>query len=933
MPSILEVVREYKDLADRKRAEGALPADLAERFAQLEVLVRQYRDEQRAAKVTADLSAPSAPARAASLARPRRDSQPERPAARRASEVRSSPPVRASVDNGVAVLALEVPTPPAELGAAGWWKALQDRLHVPQDPGARRRLLIALTVMSAGLAVACTVMMGADPARMLPGLLVTGGVGWFLVMPLVMATWEFRGRRSNAHISEPDFEVLLPTPEPAVGVLTLLAAMVWVMTSGLPSEGLARTAGYILGLGFGLAAMGMLGMLVLRPVAAKIAVARAYAQYMAGGQHHLARNPRRARRLFERAAQAARSEEEREAAQVKLRAAVEREAAELAERGLAAHASALLQTAEPAPIPRPAPVRGIKNSKTVAPVRPAPSGPVGPPRGLSLGSIGISGAPACEEQSRLLLRGRAREALEAALDARAPVSEALARAAAQEYIAQGCLRSAFTLFEALGEAQIPEFYKALAVEISRALDKPDLPLATRVSQLLDGLGEGESVARLATQVVLATEGDGPLRHDLAAMARRTCESIGARPAGGVLEALGELSEAAAAYEVEGAAEDAQRCLRLRADQLLAAGDGAQAVPILARLFSLDPSLEDEYLAPLVENVIDSGATGSRASKILAAQRRRHPDDVRTLSRRVELFVEAGQVNEARAELDHLAKVSGSSTEQVVQQYQTLVARYPRDAALRAGLCRVLIRVARASDAAQHVARLMESEYRQRNAKELAELIESVYQWGHQDPDLRLGLARVRAEMGMRQEALQVIITYLKEGGRNPEALELGQSLLADELVLPSGAPNHKAHLELAVLNLYAGVPGDAIRLLEVARAGGEQRARAEILLARAHQLASNPGQAVRILVEAIGGRPLRQTPEQHFELARAYEAMGEDARAKKVDAALERAIPGSVRDFRARREVFERADTIWIPPPGLEEPNDTDAGTLGTELG
>ena len=76
MPSILEVVREYKDLADRKRAEGALPADLAERFAQLEVLVRQYRDEQRAAKVTADLSAPSAPARAASLARPRRDSPP-----------------------------------------------------------------------------------------------------------------------------------------------------------------------------------------------------------------------------------------------------------------------------------------------------------------------------------------------------------------------------------------------------------------------------------------------------------------------------------------------------------------------------------------------------------------------------------------------------------------------------------------------------------------------------------------------------------------------------------------------------------------------------------------------------------------------------------------------------------------------------------------
>ena len=48
------------------------------------------------------------------------------------------------------------------------------------------------------------------------------------------------------------------------------------------------------------------------------------------------------------------------------------------------------------------------------------------------------------------------------------------------------------------------------------------------------------------------------------MARRTCESIGARPAGGVLEALVELSEAAAAYEVEGAADTAS------------SGDGSEA---------------------------------------------------------------------------------------------------------------------------------------------------------------------------------------------------------------------------------------------------------------------------------------------------------------------------------------------------------------------
>ncbi|MCK6552704.1 hypothetical protein L6R52_43175, partial [Myxococcota bacterium] len=60
MPSILEVMREYKHLSAMKRAEGSLPPPLEERLAELEGVVRGMRSDADAASSAA--AAPSASA-------------------------------------------------------------------------------------------------------------------------------------------------------------------------------------------------------------------------------------------------------------------------------------------------------------------------------------------------------------------------------------------------------------------------------------------------------------------------------------------------------------------------------------------------------------------------------------------------------------------------------------------------------------------------------------------------------------------------------------------------------------------------------------------------------------------------------------------------------------------------------------------------------
>jgi hypothetical protein len=121
-------------------------------------------------------------------------------------------------------------------------------------------------------------------------------------------------------------------------------------------------------------------------------------------------------------------------------------------------------------------------------------------------------------------------------------------------------------------------------------------------------------------------------------------------------------------------------------------------------------------------------------------------------------------------------------------------------------------------------------------------------------------------------------------------------------------------MRLARFMLHRGAPEEAIPLLEVCRKSSTFAFEAEILLARAHLAASNPRSAIDYLRDAIAGRGLSETPELHFELARALEELGHLAQAQKIDDALDLAMPGFRKKYLADRLVFEKADTQWVPP-------------------
>lgn len=869
--------REYEQLAARRRADGGLSAPQAKRFKELEA--QMGRNKQRTPG----------------------PQQPRSTASTQSDDVGS-----ATLD----LPELKSPESPA-------WTQLLGALRWPEDPAKQRRVIAVGVAISALLAFAACTSLGASFARLLPGITLSGGVGWFLLYPATLGWFEFRARRSSAHIREPDFQVRVPKPEVALSVITLLMAVIWLMANKLSGEGLGPTFGYLLGLAFGLISIGLLATLLLRPQAWRIARARAYGQYMEGGQHHLERNPKRARRLFERACTVAQTPEQQKESQSKLQDATKREADKLSERGLQGRADELLKS-QASKVPDPSRAKKRKQ----APIRAQSPVSATPAQVLRLGQIEIAAPnqaadnfPGHETAARLQGRSRFREALELRLKAGAPISANLARSAAEEYIGQGVLRSSFVLHEALGQRQIPEFYKAVAVEVSRAGPKDtELRLTQRLVEVLTELGEAEPAARLAVQAVLADPTESEARKTLAAMAAEVCVQAKHEVPGEIWLVLGNLVAAATAFEAANNKDAALSAYKALADELLKTqAPHKQTLPILSKVFVLDPALEDRYLTHLADHVIESRATGPGALKVLGLMRRRHPDDVRVIGRRFELFVEDRRSEDALRELEHLSALAGSTPDLILRDFRKLCATFEEDTSIRAGLCRALIRVRQVPEAAVEVEQLTQGKLADDAPEVLIELIESLYQWGHVDPELRLALAQLEATRSKRSAALKAITKYLEDGGQHPEAIALAESLFADDLVMASGSPNHLAHLQLAILHLHAGNGANAINYLEIARGGAQRRTQAEALMARAELMGSHPERAIKILGEAIDGRHVTKAPELHFELARAYEALNNGDKAQKIDAALESQLPGFARGYRDKRPHFATGDTQWLP--------------------
>ena len=784
--------------------------------------------------------------------------------------------------------------------------------------------------MSLGLVFALAFGLAAEGGiwTLLNGFLSVGFGAWILVYPGLMAWREWSARRSSAHLSEPDFRATTPVVEPFVAVFAALAAGLWLMLGGYAEEGLPRLLGYLTALACWLAALGWAAALVLRPYAARFARERAYQKYVEGAAHAFEKNnTKRARRLFELALPEASSKEERAEALRGLENASRHEAEELRLRGYTDRADELLRVyRELAAQHRPSPHADATSSTASAPsLVEAPAlvtvPPPTPPRLLEIGEVDIdrtSSAATDRLQSRqiaqqLAARGRHRQALEHLASERLSVKPDLARAAAQEYIQQGLLRSADVVFDALGERQIPEFYKAVAVEWNRQEGLPPQS-ALRLAKTLEELGELQVAARISCQSVLSGLGAPDARRQLSNLAVELCEKLGQDPPPAVLEAVDRLVPAGDAYRRAGDEVSARRCYETVADRLLTRKDQRELlIPVLNRLFKLDKYLDDRFMEPLVEDVMENLTTGPQATRVLVTYRARHRDDLRVTARLFELMTEQGQLEEALKLLKEMSQITGSNPESVLQHFDALRRRFPDDMRIEIGRTRALIKAGRVQDGAEVLQSIMPKIRDRAIAEESVQLVESVFEWGHPDPELRNTAGRLLARMGDEDGAIASFEYYVANGGRDPAALERAAAILGTRLAKTNGTPDHGAHLRLARFHLAAGEPQQAVPFLEVARASIEHRGEADLLLARAEASASNPRRAVQVLRDAIDGRHPRDTPELHYELARVYDVLGDRKKARQIDRALEEYAPEAIRAYQEERPMLEKRDTEWLP--------------------
>ncbi len=918
-------MREYKHLAGLKRAGTALTTAQSARLTELEEFVKTARKNKKANQNTADILPASALTPVSTPVVSQRTAQATPPPSR--------PPKKHKVESATVDL-------PDDKPGFEWSNVTGFFRRILTDP---KWAFICVTLLVTA-AFATSFAFGASFDPLITPIGISAGVGWLVLYPAVLAGFEYAARSSQEHINKADFEAKLAVPEPLLFALVFLCACVWLLVAGVANAGIGVTIGSMLMVAFLLLAAGLGASIVVRSLAWKKVSIRAYGQYMEGAQHHLGKkNHRRARRLFERAIEVAPGEPELNKAQDGVKQSVAMEAQTLESRGLHSQAQALRERrtgSHVAAAPRANSGSGSAPRARARAQTPAPSSAVlpeaSPPKVLSAERIQLlqpGVKPVTHEAYDQALeyerRKRPREALELLVQTGLPASGKLLSDAAQEYIGSSVLRSAFSIYEVLGEKQIPEFYKAVAVEITRSDDGIDAGFAAKCMEALVSVGEQETAARLGAQASLtAIPEDG--RKALAERSVELCRSLGRDVPPELWEAMGRVLSAAKGYEKDKRPEDAVRCYKKAADELLAGGDPEHLIPVLSRLFAQDDSMEDTYLKPLVEHVIDNELSGPNVARVLSTYRKRNPQDARVSLRLVNVLVEGGDAHAALQELAHVATLTQATPDAVVADYRALAERFPEHGGVIQGMARALLRAGHPNDAATAVSKYLRNPAAKRDIDKAKELVEAVREWGHRDPAFSLRLAQLHLERGERDEALACAANYYDEGGANVAGADLAETLLSRELILENGLPNHAAHLQLARFALYANRTETAARLLEVARSSETERDESEILLGRMSMLAANPAEAVAVLRASIDGRHPSKTPELHYELARAYEFLGEPGQARKIDAALEHLIPGFADEYAAKRPKFDRSDTV-MQAPSFEEPDSYEEPTQAVD--
>lgn len=972
---MLEALREYRHLSERKRADGCLPAPMQQRLEELEQALR-------AARSSASLPAAS-PRTGAEPGPSRVHGDRSRVHGDRVAERRAPPgqePARrartGSVERGPEALprsASRIVAEPGHQSARGstrvaerepslvrpvepnreWGRRSDDgkppasvidpalahfERRLP-DPVHRMWVLAGAMLLIALLAVALPLMLGLPLRRLAlevaPRSLVVGAFVWVVLYPAIFASWEYRSRRDSAHLSEPDFEVQLPLPEPYVLVLALLLGTLGVLTSGVATEGPAAAVGAVVSTALLIADVGAVAASLVRPLAARVARVRAYGQYVQGSDASLAKNnPRRARRLLERAMSIAVVPERRSDLAERLEKAVLAEAEQLRHRGLDDQADALLARflaprAEPAPAPE-----AKRTPPRLLPIEGLRVGSAPPPRDPALRVVH-------DRAAALAARGRAREAAESLAEFGLPVPRELAKEAAEAYVAQGLLRSAFLLYEQLGTEAIPEFYRAVAIEWARNLDDSAETgrLGDRILDALEARSAHEVAARVAGQVARDDRRNPESRAHFAARALALHEAVGEVAPPQVLEAAGQLDAAASAYEAAGRLDDAKRCLAGWADRMLASASRPKPlIPALSRLFRLDPQLSDEHLSPLVDHVVERHASTTLAQQILAAWRTRHPEDTRAAHRLFQLLVSAQRPDDALAELNRIVARSDSQPAAVVEDHRRLVESFPEHAGAREALARVLVRSGRASEAAEQLAVLADWGVEDRplaRRQALRELVKSLREWGPLDPELERLDGTLARTLDDEEGAIAGFERYVRAGGRDPHIIAEVTAALDARRVRPDGRPDYDGHARLAHFLLAAGDFQAALSVLDVLRAAPAHAEEALILAARVELLGPEPSRGLRRLAAALDGRRPSDAPRLFFEIAAAYAATGDSDRARRVEQMLEQAVPGFAAEYAPSRAVLDPAPPTSPlasgPPTGFFEDRTVDEGALGLQ--
>jgi tetratricopeptide (TPR) repeat protein/predicted Ser/Thr protein kinase len=968
MPSILEAMREYKHLSARKRAEGTLSPSLEERLVELESVVKAgVKNHDAQSSQSPHSSQESAPPnmnarpRAASRSQgtplpaaftppPAVTTSPKSPSAVARMKTTSAPnapahptpvPSTRTPEPKLATASSRIGDPVRLAERPGLFNLVAARL--PDDTLKRLAIIVGVSAVVLALDLVIAMAIGLPIERkgaVLQMVALIGGASWIAIYPGLLMWREHAANAGTQHINEPDFEAKIPTVEPIVAAVSALGLVLWIWLGGHTNEGIRSVLGLLAGVAIGMTTLAFAAAFVLRPIVGKKVKARALRQYVEGGMFHLNKgNPKRARRLLERAFDEARGGPQHNEIAKHLKQAAMLEADELRKKGHTQKADEVIEQASSragmellvgwsgaaAPangranaIPREDTNENISAGEILAQ-------PPKPPMLLQLGQVTIEdGSPRRPDADELALRERAkilerrnrvREAVELFVQSGIPVPRAMAQEAIKQYIAGGLLRSADAIFEALGERQGPEFYQAVVAEWAKdGGGDPPSDQCLRIAMILTQLGSLENAARIACRGALTKKGKVEEKKGSLELALKLCKKLGMEPPVEILEEMGDYVNAARAYEHEGRKEEALRCYKRSADQLIQQKEpAAKLIPLLSKIFIHDPDPESQYLDPLAQHVLETNASGPSSMKILLGYRKKKKDDERLSARLLQLFGEAQMQEEAAKELDVLSKLRTSNPEALAKDYRVFVDRFPDQLKSRAQYVRLLLKLGRIEDAAAQVHQFIARGGDKNEPEETMALLETLLDWGHDDNELRKALGLLRIQRGKGEEGLAQLERYVREGGRDPDAIKVAKDMLSEDLAQESGSPNHERLLRLGRFLLSSGDPEASIQHLERGRVAAKHKAEAELLLGRAYAAVGSPKKAIGILQKAINGRALKETYELHYELARAQELAGAYPESRRIDRAIADANPDFILEYEKGRPRADRADTAWAP--------------------